>query len=178
MKSCANNLRLNWYGNSLSIIERVISIYIKSIHPYLICISSTATVLLQSKPRSKKSRNIIHISPYCTKIVIWTCLQNASIFVQVSNVLTHWGRVMHICVCKLIIIGCDNGLLLGRCQAIIWANAGILLVTPSGINFIEISSEIQHFHSIKCIWKCCLQNDGHFVSGLNVLTIQVSVLYT
>ena len=26
------------------------------------------------------------------------------------NGLTHWGRVMHICICKLTIIGSDNGL--------------------------------------------------------------------
>ena len=29
---------------------------------------------------------------------------------QMKN-LTHWGRVTHICVCKLTIIGSDNGLL-------------------------------------------------------------------
>ena len=33
--------------------------------------------------------------------------------------LTHWGRVTHICVSKLTIIGSDNGLLLGWHQAII-----------------------------------------------------------
>ena len=39
--------------------------------------------------------------------------------------LTHWGRVTHICVGKLTIIGSDNGLSPGRRQAIIWTNAGI-----------------------------------------------------
>ena len=29
-----------------------------------------------------------------------------------------------------------------------------------------------HFHSWKCIWKCRLQNRGHFVSALGVLTIR------
>ena len=38
--------------------------------------------------------------------------------------LTHWGRVAHICVSKLTIIGSDNGLSPGRRQAIIWTNAG------------------------------------------------------
>ena len=33
--------------------------------------------------------------------------------------LTHWGRVKHICVSKLTIIGSDNGLSPGRRQAII-----------------------------------------------------------
>ena len=33
--------------------------------------------------------------------------------------LTHWGRVTHICVSKLSILGSDNGLSPGRRQAII-----------------------------------------------------------
>ena len=45
--------------------------------------------------------------------------------------LTHWGRVTHICVSKLIIIGSDNALSPGRRQAIIWTNNCILLIwTP------------------------------------------------
>ena len=79
--------------------------------------------------------------------------------------LTHWGRMTHICVSKLNIIGSDNGLSLGRCQAIIWTNAGILLIGPIGTNFSEILSEIHTFHSRKCIWKCRLENGGHFVSA-------------
>ena len=42
--------------------------------------------------------------------------------------LTHWWRVTHICVGKLTIIGSDNDLSPGRCQAIIWTNAAILLI--------------------------------------------------
>ena len=59
--------------------------------------------------------------------------------------LTHWGRVMHICVSKLTIIGSDNGLSPGRHQAIIWTNAGILLIGPLGTNFSEILVGIQTF---------------------------------
>ena len=43
---------------------------------------------------------------------------------------THWGRVTHICINKLTIVGSDNGLSPGRRQAIIWTNAGILLIGP------------------------------------------------
>ena len=46
--------------------------------------------------------------------------------------LTHWGRVTHICVGKLTIIASDNGLSHGRRQAIIWTNAVILLIGPLG----------------------------------------------
>ena len=40
------------------------------------------------------------------------------------NELTHWGQVMHICIGKLTIIGSD--------KAIIWTNAGILLIRTLG----------------------------------------------
>ena len=52
--------------------------------------------------------------------------------------LTHWGRMTHICVGKLTIIGSDNGLSPGRRQAIIWTNAGLLLIRHLGTNFSEI----------------------------------------
>ena len=76
-----------------------------------------------------------------------------------SILLTHWGRVTHICVGKLTIIGSDNGLSPGRRQAIIWTNAGILLIEHLGTNFSEIL-----FHSRKCIRKW-----RPFFLGLNVL---------
>ena len=59
--------------------------------------------------------------------------------------LTHWGRVTHICVSKLTIIGSDNGLSPGRRQAIIWTNAAILSIGPLGTNFSEILIEIPIF---------------------------------
>ena len=52
---------------------------------------------------------------------------------------------MHICVGNLTIIGSDNGLLPGQRQAIIWTNAGILLIGPLETNFSEILIEIQTF---------------------------------
>ena len=44
---------------------------------------------------------------------------------------------MHICIIKLTIIGSDNGLLPGQRQAIIWTNAGILLIGSLVKNFSE-----------------------------------------
>ena len=43
------------------------------------------------------------------------------------NVSTHWGRVTHVCVSKLTIIGSDDGFLPGRRQATISTNAGIFV---------------------------------------------------
>ena len=51
----------------------------------------------------------------------------------------------HTCVSKLYIIGSDNGLSPGRCQAIIWINDWILLFGSLGTNFNEIWIEIYTF---------------------------------
>ena len=59
--------------------------------------------------------------------------------------LTHWGWMTHICVSKLTTIGSDNALLPGPRQAIIWTNAGILLIGPLGTNFSENLIEIYAF---------------------------------
>ena len=59
--------------------------------------------------------------------------------------LTHWGRVTHICIGKLITIGSDNGLSPGQRQAIIWTITGILLIGPLGTNRSEIWIGIQTF---------------------------------
>ena len=63
----------------------------------------------------------------------------------VDGRLNHWGRVTHICVSNLAITGSDNGLSPGRRQAIIWTNAGILLIGTLGTNFSEILIEINTF---------------------------------
>ena len=69
----------------------------------------------------------------------------------------HWGGVKHICVSKVTIVDSGNGLSPVRRQAIIWTNAGILLIEPLGINFSEILlKKIKQFHSEKCVWKCSL----------------------
>ena len=84
-------------------------------------------------------------------------------------VLTHWGWVTHICVSKLIIIGTYNGLLPGRCQAIIWTNAGILLIRPLGTNFIEILTEINIFSFKKMHLKMSSAKCRPFCLDFNVL---------
>ena len=83
--------------------------------------------------------------------------------------LTHWGRVTHICVGNLTIIGSDNGLSPGRLQAIIWTNAGILLIGPLGTNFSEILFGIHTFSSRKMHMKMSSVKCRPFCLGLNVL---------
>ena len=83
----------------------------------------------------------------CHNFYPWKSIWEYNLHTQgyAVRALTHWGRVTHICVGKLTIIGADNGLSPVRRQAIIWTNAGILLIRPSGTNFSEISIEIDVF---------------------------------
>ena len=87
--------------------------------------------------------------------------------------LTHWGRVTHICVSKLTIIGLDNGLSPGRRQAIIWTNAGIKLIGPLGTNLSEILIEIFIFSFKKMHLKMSSGKWRPSCLGLNVLTTEI-----
>ena len=83
--------------------------------------------------------------------------------------LTHWGRVTHICVGNLTLIGSDNGLSPDRRQAIIWSNAGILLIRPLGTNFSEILIEILRYSFKKMRLNVSSAKWRPFCLGLNVL---------
>ena len=89
--------------------------------------------------------------------------------ISLSEVLTHWGQVTHICIVKLTIIGSDNGLSPGRRQAIIWTNAGILLIGPLGTNFSEILIGIKTFWFKKMHLKMSSGKWRPFCPSLNVL---------
>ena len=91
------------------------------------------------------------------------------------EVLTHWGRVTHICVSKLTIIGSDNDLSPGRRQAIIWIIAGILLIGPLWLNFNEILIKINTFSFKKMHLKMSSPKWHLFRLGLNVLSFCLSV---
>ena len=84
----------------------------------------------------------------------------------------HWGRVTHICVGKLTIIGSDNVLSSGRRQAIIWTNAEILVIGPLGTNFSEILIAIEAFSFKKMHLKISSAKWRPFCLGLNVLRKQ------
>ena len=84
--------------------------------------------------------------------------------------LTHWGRVTHICVNKLTIIGSDNGLSPDRRQAITWTSDGILLIGPIGTSFSETLSKIQTFSLKKMRFKVSSAKWRPFCLDLNVLS--------
>ena len=85
---------------------------------------------------------------------IWFTVQNEYILAKMNNNsrhmahLTHRCRVMHICISTITIIILENGLSPGRHQAIIWTNAGILLISTIWTNFNEILSEIFSFNKM------------------------------
>ena len=87
--------------------------------------------------------------------------------------LTHWGWLIHICVGNLTIIGSDNGLSPGWRQAIIWTNAGILLIRPLGINFSGILIKIDTFSFYKTHLKMSSVKRP-FCFSLNVITYNLS----
>ena len=83
--------------------------------------------------------------------------------------ISHWGRVKHICVGKLTVNGLDNGLSLGRRQAIIRTNAGILLIIPLGTNFSEVLIGFREFSFKEIHLKMAYAKWRSFCLGLNVL---------
>ena len=117
---------------------------------------------------------LIQVMPCCLQTTSHYLKQSCPTFMFLYSInrsqwLTHWGRVMHICVSNLTIIVPDNGLLPDRHQAIIWPNAGILLIRTSGTNFSEILSEI-HIFSFKNIHLKILSAQWRpFCLSLNVL---------
>ena len=87
--------------------------------------------------------------------------------IKSTKALTHRGQVTYICVGKISIIGSDNGLSPSRCQAIIWTNAGILLILRT--NFSETLIRIQTFSFKKMHFKMAAAKWRPFCLGLNEL---------
>ena len=118
---------------------------------------------------SSHSRNILYIHAMS---LIWSrCFGNcAHTLDSPSLLLTHWGRVMHICLSNLTIIGSDNGLSPGRRQAITWTSVGILLIGPLGTNFSEMSIKIHTFLLKRIHLKMSSGKWRPFCLGLNMLT--------
>ena len=133
-------------------------------------IGYNVVILLIGPPGTNFSENVIEIYTFPFKKMHLKMSGKWRPFCLGLNVLTHWGRVTHICIGNLTIIGSDNGLLPGRRQAIIWTNAGILLIRTLGTNFIEILGEIHWFSLSKMHLKMSSAKWRLFGLGLNELT--------
>ena len=105
----------------------------------------------------------------------WQCIDRGcwikivvnKIFAKWRVLFTRWGRV--ICVGKLTIIGSGDGLSPARHRAIIWTNAGILLIEPLGTKFSEISIEVHAFSFKKLQFKMLSGKWRPSCIGLKVL---------
>ena len=128
---------------------------------------------LIKKKHNKVQHSIMHCLSHWRR---WVSYKSPLGFFQQFLWLTHWGRVTHICVDKLTIIGSDNGLSPGRRQAIIWTNAGILLIGPLGTNFSEILIEILKFSFTKMLLEVSSAKWRPFCLGLNVLRAEKSCM--
>ena len=91
----------------------------------------------------------------------------------ITHHLTHCRRVTYLCVSKVTINVSDNGLLPGCRQAIIWTNAGILLIGPLRTNFSEILIGIEIFSFRKMHFKMSSGKWLPLCRGLNVLTAYI-----
>ena len=94
---------------------------------------------------------ILHVhcfQTFCiTRIMSWGNVPTKRLLRRVTGgfPLTHWGRVTHICIGKLTIIGSENGLSPSRRKAIVWTNAGLLSIGILRTYFSEISIKVQQF---------------------------------
>ena len=84
------------------------------------------------------------------------------IYIIICLSLTHWGRVTHICVSNLTMIGSDNGLAPTRREVILW-------IRPLGTNFSEILIEFLTFWFKKMPFNLSSAKWRPFCLGLNVL---------
>ena len=113
------------------------------------------------------------LAPNRRQAIIWTNadpIHGLTFAALGGDELNHWGRATHICVGNLTTIGSDNGLSPGRCQSIIWTNAGMFLIGPLGTNYNEILIQICAFPLTKIHLKMSSGKWRPFCLGLNVLT--------
>ena len=126
------------------------------------------------------SRNIQFSAPegltdnnQCTHcIIVWFVILLLLILSRKFRTLTETEWRIY-CVSKLKIIGSDNGLMPCRCQAIIWSNAGVLLIGPLGPNFSQNLMETNTLPFMKMHLKMSSGKWRPFCHGLNMLMCDI-----
>ena len=125
----------SWQTNA-AIIADILTHKQLETHGCMLSIVATDALVLKHQTISIHSADLISIAvdQFQTKNITYK-MNNITKWYDIlqkkePSCLTHRGRVTHICVSDLIIIGSDNGLSPGRRQAIIRTNAGILLIRP------------------------------------------------
>ena len=129
--------------------------------------TKTCTSYLSQKKQSIGRTHLHQNGNDCTQSFA-KCCPAFNMFLDTIYV-THWGRVTHICISNINTIGSDNGLSACWCHAIIWTNAGTLLIGPCGTKFSEILIESHIFSYKKIHFKMSSGKWWLFCLGLNVL---------
>ena len=75
----------------------------------------------------------------------------------------HQGIITHTCVGGLVTTGSVNGLSPVRHKTITWADYDFVSTWPGSTFRWNFNRNSNIFSCRKCIWKCRLQNTGHFV---------------
>ena len=108
----------------------------------------------------------LHLSQWCSSLPCRYSLGQPVAFQWHSNI--HWTSQYTLAQGKGVLGHhwwfSNKSLWPYRRQAIIWSNAGILLIEPLGKNFDEMMIEIHTSQFNKFEGKCRLQNNGHVVS--------------
>ena len=103
-------------------------------------------------------------------IILSATVRSPTVCIISKVLITHCVPVTaYICLSKLYNIGSDNGLSPAQHQAIIWTNAGILLIWLLGTNFSEMLIEIIKFSFRRMHLKVPSAKHRSFCFGLNVL---------
>ena len=76
--------------------------------------------------------------------------------------LTHFG---HMASWLLVNAGSGNGCCLFSAKTLPESVLTYCQFNPQQQTSVKFKLEYQNYHSTKCIWKCCLQNGGHFVQA-------------
>ena len=107
--------------------------------------------------------------------MLWAPKMYSKYHLPEAALLTHWGRVTHICVDKLSLVQIMACLLDGAKPLSERTNAGILLIGPLGINFSEIVIEIYIFSFKKMHLKMSYGKWRPFCLSHNELTHRQTV---
>ena len=164
-----NNL-WNWISGSMKK-----EWYISQVNGSSDVVSGIQFPLLVMPLKESFHESFVHSSTL--KVFYWSIsdgpkdIQYASISGNLQHILlsNHWGRVTHLCVGNLAIIGSHNGLSPRRRQVIVPSNAGLLSIGSSGTNFDELSIKILTFSFKKMHLKVSSAKWRPYCPGLNVL---------
>ena len=84
----------------------------------------------------------------------WKCFHAIKLSCDPFTIMRRWTGPAWVQVIGLLPVGR---------QAITWTNDALLSIGSIWTNFSEIRIKYKTSHSKKCICKCRLRNDGHFV---------------